>query len=34
MPQLEEALAALEMKLTPEECRQLEELYEPHALRW
>ena len=31
MPQLEEALAALEMKLTPEECQQLEELYEPHA---
>jgi 1-deoxyxylulose-5-phosphate synthase len=34
MPQLEEALAALEMKLTTEECRQLEELYEPHAIRW
>ncbi len=34
MPQLEEALAALEMKLTPEECQQLEELYEPHAIRW
>ena len=34
MPQLEEALAALEMKLTTEECQQLEELYEPHAIRW
>ncbi|HSS14229.1 MAG TPA: aldo/keto reductase, partial [Rhizomicrobium sp.] len=32
MPQLEEALAALEIRLTPEECQQLEELYEPHAI--
>jgi aryl-alcohol dehydrogenase-like predicted oxidoreductase len=34
MPQLEEALAALEFKLTADECKELEELYEPHAVRW
>ena len=33
-PQLEEALAALEFKLTADECKELEELYEPHAVRW
>jgi aryl-alcohol dehydrogenase (NADP+) len=32
MPQLEEAVAAVEIRLTPEECRQLEELYEPHKV--
>jgi 1-deoxyxylulose-5-phosphate synthase len=32
MPQLEEAVAALELALTPDECRQLEELYEPHTV--
>ena len=34
MPQLEEALAALEFKLTADECKELEERYEPHAVRW
>ena len=33
-PQLEEALAALDIKLTADECKELEELYEPHAVRW
>jgi aryl-alcohol dehydrogenase (NADP+) len=31
-PQLEEALAALELKLTAEECKALEEPYQPHAV--
>lgn len=30
MPQLEQAIAALDIKLTDEECPELEELYEPH----
>jgi 1-deoxyxylulose-5-phosphate synthase len=32
MPQLEEALAALELKLGDEECKLLEEPYQPHAV--
>ena len=32
MYQLEEAVAALDLKLTPEECRQLEEPYQPHRV--
>ena len=34
MPQLEEAIAALDIKLTSEECAALEELYEPHRVHW
>ena len=34
MPQLDQALAALEITLTDEECAELEELYEPHRLGW
>jgi aryl-alcohol dehydrogenase-like predicted oxidoreductase len=34
MPQLEESLAALDIKLTPEECAELESAYEPHAVHW
>ena len=34
MPQLEEAVAALDITLSGEELRQLEEPYEPHAVRW
>jgi 1-deoxyxylulose-5-phosphate synthase len=34
MEQLEQAIAALEIALTDDECRQLEELYEPHRVRW
>jgi aryl-alcohol dehydrogenase-like predicted oxidoreductase len=33
MPQLEQAIAALDIKLTDEECTELEELYEPHRVR-
>ncbi|MFH0873027.1 MAG: aldo/keto reductase [bacterium] len=32
MPQLEEAVAAVEVALTDEECRFLEELYQPHPV--
>ncbi len=32
LPQLEQAVAALDLTLTPEECRQLEEPYEPHRV--
>jgi 1-deoxyxylulose-5-phosphate synthase len=32
MRQLEEAVAALDLELTTEECKQLEELYEPHRV--
>jgi aryl-alcohol dehydrogenase (NADP+) len=32
MPQLEQAVAALDLTLTAEECRQLEEPYEPHRV--
>jgi aryl-alcohol dehydrogenase-like predicted oxidoreductase len=32
MPQLEQAIAALDIKLTDEECTKLEELYEPHRV--
>lgn len=32
MPHLEEAVAALEIKLSPEECRFLEEPYQPHPV--
>ncbi len=32
MPQLEEAVAALDLVLTDDECRQLEEPYEPHRV--
>jgi 1-deoxyxylulose-5-phosphate synthase len=34
MPQLEEAIAALDITLTDEECTELEELYEPHRVLW
>ena len=34
MPQLEEAVAALDIKLTAEESTALEELYEPHRVHW
>ena len=34
MAQLDQAVEALEMTLTDDECRQLEELYEPHTVRW
>ena len=34
MPQLEESLAALDIKLTAEECAELESAYEPHAVHW
>jgi 1-deoxyxylulose-5-phosphate synthase len=34
MEQLEQAIAALDIALTDDECRQLEELYEPHRVRW
>ncbi len=34
MPQLEEAIAALDIRLTEEECTALEELYEPHRVQW
>lgn len=32
MPQLEQAVAALDIVLTEDECRQLEEPYEPHKV--
>jgi aryl-alcohol dehydrogenase (NADP+) len=34
MHQLDEAVAALDIKLSAEELRQLEEPYEPHTVRW
>jgi aryl-alcohol dehydrogenase-like predicted oxidoreductase len=34
MAQLDQALAALDITLTTEELQQLEEPYEPHAVRW
>jgi len=34
MAQLDQAIEALEIALTDDECRQLEELYEPHTVRW
>jgi 1-deoxyxylulose-5-phosphate synthase len=34
MPQLEEAIAALDIGLTAEESTALEELYEPHRVHW
>ena len=34
MAQLDQAVEALEITLTDDECRQLEELYEPHTVRW
>jgi aryl-alcohol dehydrogenase-like predicted oxidoreductase len=34
MEQLDQAIAALDITLTPEELQQLEELYEPHTVRW
>jgi 1-deoxyxylulose-5-phosphate synthase len=34
MEQLDQAIAALDLALTDDECRQLEELYEPHRVRW
>ena len=33
MEQLDQALAALDVGLSDEECRELEELYEPHAVK-
>lgn len=32
LPHLDEAIDALDLKLTPEECKFLEELYQPHAV--
>jgi aryl-alcohol dehydrogenase-like predicted oxidoreductase len=32
MPQLEQAIAALDLTLTDDECAELEELYEPHRV--
>ena len=32
--QLDQAIAALDIILTPEELAQLEELYQPHTVRW
>jgi len=34
MEQLDQAIAALDLTLSDEECRQLEELYEPHQVQW
>ena len=34
MDQLEQAIAALDISLTTDELRQLEEPYEPHTVRW
>ncbi len=34
MPQLEQAIAALDIKLSAEERQRLEEPYEPHQVRW
>lgn len=34
MHHLEEAVAALDVGLTPDECRRLEESYRPHDVRW
>ena len=34
MEQLDQAIAALDIKLTAEEIRELEEPYEPHTVRW
>jgi aryl-alcohol dehydrogenase (NADP+) len=34
MEQLDQAIAAVDMTLTEEERRELEELYEPHTVRW
>jgi aryl-alcohol dehydrogenase-like predicted oxidoreductase len=34
MEHLEQAVAALDIALTDEECKQLEELYEPHPVLW
>jgi aryl-alcohol dehydrogenase (NADP+) len=34
MPQLEEAIAAIDIRLTAEESKELEELYEPHRVHW
>ena len=33
-PQLEEAIAAIDIRLTAEESKELEELYEPHRVHW
>jgi aryl-alcohol dehydrogenase (NADP+) len=32
LPHLDEAIDALDLKLTPEDCTFLEELYQPHAV--
>jgi hypothetical protein len=34
MEQLDQAIAALDLTLSDEECGQLEELYEPHQVQW
>ena len=34
MPQLDQAIAALEISLSADELRRLEEPYEPHTVRW
>jgi hypothetical protein len=34
MEHLDQAIAALDLALTPAELQQLEEQYEPHCVRW
>ena len=34
MEQLEQAVAAVDLTLSDDECRELEELYEPHPVKW
>jgi aryl-alcohol dehydrogenase (NADP+) len=34
MPQLDQAIAALDISLTDEDCRELEASYEPHRTLW
>jgi aryl-alcohol dehydrogenase-like predicted oxidoreductase len=34
MEQLDQAVAAVDLALTDEERRELEELYQPHPVRW
>ena len=34
MEQLDQAIAALDIKLIAEEIRELEEPYQPHTVRW
>jgi len=34
MEHLDQAIAALDVSLSDAECRELEELYQPHDVRW